>query len=53
MTSTTPFPSGRGGVSTRNGAAVGSRVSTIGGTTRAPSTAMPAPRPNPASTSPG
>ncbi len=53
ITSTTPAPSSRAGVSIRSGAAVRSRVSTIGGTIRAPTTATAAPMPNPASTSPG
>ena len=52
-TSTTPAPSGRGGVSTRSGSAAGIFVATIGGTIRPPSTAMPAPMPKPANTSPG
>ena len=53
ITSTTPAPSGRAGVSTRSGSAVGIFVGTIGGTIRAPSTAIAAPMPNPANTSPG
>ena len=53
ITSTTPAPSGRAGVSTRSGSAAGILAATIGGTTRAPSTAIPAPMPKPANTSPG
>ena len=52
-TSTTPAPSGRCGVSTRSGSLEGSLAGTIGGTRCPPSTAMAAPMPKPAKTSPG
>ena len=48
-----PHPRDASGVSTSSGSVLGNLASTIGGTSRAPETAIAAPMPKPAKTSPG